>query len=96
MTFQFEKLTTSAQAAVANAQTLAGGKGHAEITPIHLLLALLKEADGIVPAVIDKIGDTRTQLTTTVESEVERLPSSNSSSQPACLLYTSPSPRDRG
>ena len=67
MTFQFEKLTTSAQAAVANAQTLAGGKGHAEITPIHLLLALLKEADGIVPAVIDN-----------------------------CLLYTSPSPRDRG
>ena len=83
MTFQFEKLTTSAQAAVANAQTLAGGKGHAEITPIHLLLALLKEADGIVPAVIDKIGDTRTQLTGIVESEVERLPSSNSSSQPA-------------
>ncbi len=83
MTFQFEKLTTNAQAAVANAQTLAGGKGHAEIAPIHLLLALLKEADGIVPAVIDKIGDTRTQLTTTVESEVERLPSSTSTSQPS-------------
>ena len=83
MTFQFEKLTTNAQAAVANAQTLAGGKGHAEITPIHLLLALLKEADGIVPAVIDKIGDARAQLTNTVESEIERLPSSNSSSQAA-------------
>ena len=48
-----------------------------------MLLTLLKEADGIVPAVIDKIGDTRTQLTTTVESEIERLPSSNSSSQAA-------------
>ena len=83
MTFQFEKLTTSAQAAVANAQTLAGGKGHAEISSIHLLLALLKEADGIVPAVIDKIGPSRQQLTTTVESEVERLPSSTSSSSPA-------------
>ena len=83
MTFQFEKLTTNAQAAVANAQTLAGGKGHAEIAPIHLLLALLNESDGIVPAVIDKIGDTRTQLTTTVESEVGRLPSSTSTSQPS-------------
>ncbi len=83
MTFQFEKLTTSAQAAVANAQTLAGGKGHAEIAPLHLLLALLKEAGGIVPAVIDKIGNARSQLTSTVESEVERLPSSNSASQPS-------------
>ncbi|MDB2687768.1 hypothetical protein N9Y42_11215 [Mariniblastus sp.] len=83
MTFQFEKLTTSAQAAVANAQTFAGGKGHAEITPIHLLLALLKEADGVVPAVVDKIGESREQLTSTVESEVERLPSSTSSSSPS-------------
>ena len=83
MTFQFEKLTTSAQAAVANAQTLAGGKGHAEISPIHLLLALLKESEGVVPAVVDKIGDSRPQLTSTVESEVERLPSSTSSSSPS-------------
>ena len=83
MTFQFEKLTTSAQAAVANAQTLAGGKGHAEIQPIHLLLSLLKESEGVVPAVVDKIGDSRTQLTSTVESEVERLPSSTSSSSPS-------------
>ena len=83
MTFQFEKLTTSAQAAVANAQTLAGGKGHAEISPIHLLLALLKESEGVVPAVVDKIGDSRPQLTSTVESEVERLPASISSSSPS-------------
>ena len=83
MTFQFEKLTTSAQAAVANAQTLAGGKGHAEISPIHLLLSLLKEAEGIVPAVVDKIGESRNQLTSTVESEVDRLPSSTSSSSPS-------------
>ena len=83
MTFQFEKLTTSAQAAVANAQTLAGGKGHAEILPIHLLLALLKESEGVVPAVVDKIGESRPQLTSTVESEVERLPSSTSTSSPS-------------
>jgi ATP-dependent Clp protease ATP-binding subunit ClpB len=81
MTFQFEKLTTSAQAAVANAQTLAGGKGNPEITPLHLLLALLNESGGIVPSLIDKIGAPKNQLVSTLEGEVNRLPSSTSASQ---------------
>ena len=41
MSFRFEKLTTKAQEAIANAQLMAGGKGHAEITPLHLLSSLL-------------------------------------------------------
>ena len=82
MTFRFEKLTTKAQEAIANAQSYAGSQGHAEITAIHVLLALLQESDGIVPALVDKIEAPRQQLTDTVRSEVERLPSSSSSSQP--------------
>lgn len=80
MTFQFEKLTTSAQAAVANAQTFSGSKGNPEITPIHLLLALINESGGIVPALIDKIGAPKNQLVSTVEAEINRQPSSTSSS----------------
>ena len=56
MSFRFEKLTTKAQEAVANAQTMAGGKGHPQITALHLLGSLLQETDGIVLPLISKIG----------------------------------------
>lgn len=83
MSFRFEKLTTKAQAAIANAQVLAGSKGNVEIQPIHLLQTLLDDDGGITSAIIEKIGAPIDQLKTIVASEVDRLPSSNSGSTPA-------------
>ena len=80
MSFRFEKLTTKAQEAIANSQTLAGGKGHAEITPLHLLTALLGESDGIVRPLLEKAGAPVNQLIEMVDSELDRLPSSTGGS----------------
>ena len=72
MTFQFDKLTAKAQEAVATAQSLASG--NPEMTPLHLLTALLGERDGIVAPLLSKLNVDKEQLATTVSSEVERLP----------------------
>ena len=80
MSFRFEKLTTKAQEAIANAQTSAGGKGHAEITPLHLLAALLGESDGIVRPLLEKASAPVDQLVQMVDAEIGRMPSSSGGS----------------
>ena len=82
MSFQFEELTTKGREVVANAQSLASGKGHPEIQPLHLLECLLKQSDGIVPSLLNKISVPVDQLAGIVASELERLPSSTGSSSP--------------
>ena len=50
------KLTEKAQQAVLQAQELAGQYNHSEIEPEHILLALVRQADGVVPQVLSKMG----------------------------------------
>jgi len=52
-----DKFTQKAQEAVLDAQRLAADYNHSQIEPDHLLLALLRQEDGVVPQVIARIGD---------------------------------------
>ena len=52
---RFEKFTTKLQEALAEAQSLAVGRDHPFIEPQHLLLALLEQGDGSVPALVAKL-----------------------------------------
>lgn len=47
--------TTRSQQAVLRAQRLAEEFNHQEVEPIHLLVALLEESEGVVPAIVTKI-----------------------------------------
>jgi ATP-dependent Clp protease ATP-binding subunit ClpB len=49
------RLTEKAQDAVVTAQNLATQMNHAEVTPEHLLVALIEQADGIVPSILRKL-----------------------------------------
>jgi ATP-dependent Clp protease ATP-binding subunit ClpB len=71
MAFRFDKLTIKAQEAVAGAQSLATDRGHAQVEPLHLLAALLRESDGIVGPILDRIGANRSQLDEIIEAELE-------------------------
>src|SRR5919197_5697040 len=51
----FKKLTEKAQEAVMTAQNLASEMTHAEITPEHLLVALVEQEHGIVPSILRKM-----------------------------------------
>ncbi|HET7435162.1 MAG TPA: ATP-dependent chaperone ClpB, partial [Thermoanaerobaculia bacterium] len=52
----FNKLTVKAQEAVAEAQNLARSAGNPELTPEHLLLALVRQDGGIVAPILNKLG----------------------------------------
>jgi ATP-dependent Clp protease ATP-binding subunit ClpB len=62
----FNKLTVKAQEAFVDAQNLARGAGNPELTPEHLLLALVRQDGGIVGPILNKLGVTPA----TVEAEV--------------------------
>src|SRR5688572_21725120 len=49
------KLTEKAQEALLAAQSLAGERSHAEMTPEHLLLTLIEQQGGIVPSIVRKL-----------------------------------------
>src|SRR5438105_6401421 len=51
----FKKLTEKAQEAVMTAQNIASEMTHAEITPEHLLVALVEQDNGIVPSILRKM-----------------------------------------
>ena len=52
--FRFDKLTQKAQEAVQKSQAIAEKNQHQGLTPLHLLIALASEHDGIVRPVLEK------------------------------------------
>src|SRR5919198_1110519 len=56
------KLTEKAQEAIAAAQRLAESRQHTQLEPEHLLAALIEQEGGVVPAVLDKLGLTPSQV----------------------------------
>jgi ATP-dependent Clp protease ATP-binding subunit ClpB len=68
----FNKLTVKAQEAVSEAQNLARGAGNPELTPEHLLLALLRQEGGIVTPILNKLGLQPGQIEAEVTAEVAK------------------------
>ncbi|MBI4778733.1 hypothetical protein HY792_07445 [Candidatus Desantisbacteria bacterium] len=71
---RFDKLTLKAQEAIAQAQEMALDEGHQEVTPEHLLSALLKQKEGIVVPLLGKLGINLHQLSNQIELELKKLP----------------------
>jgi ATP-dependent Clp protease ATP-binding subunit ClpB len=74
MAFRFDKLTIKAQEAVQRAQELAADRGNPQIDPLHLLASLVSEEEGIVKPLLDKIGVNLSQLSRTIEGELNHFP----------------------
>jgi len=75
---QMDKFTIKAAEAIQRAQQLAQDAGNPEVTPLHLLAALVSPgADsngGVVVPLLEKAGGHVGQIRTMVESELKRLP----------------------
>jgi ATP-dependent Clp protease ATP-binding subunit ClpB len=82
MPFRFDKFTIKAQEAVQGAVELAASRGNPQVTPVHLLHALLHEREGIVRPLLEKIGADRGNLERIVEAELSHLPKMSGGSQP--------------
>jgi ATP-dependent Clp protease ATP-binding subunit ClpB len=82
MPFRFDKFTIKAQEAVQAAVELAATRGNPQVTPVHLIQALLAEREGIVRPLLEKIGTDRGHLERIVEAEVSHLPKVSGGAQP--------------
>ena len=71
---RMDKLTNQLQQALADAQSLALGRDHNFIEPVHLLSALLEQKGGSTRPVLQKAGANLAGLVTGVKSAVEALP----------------------
>jgi ATP-dependent Clp protease ATP-binding subunit ClpB len=74
MPLRLDKLTLKAREAIQAAQDLATDAGHQEIDGVHLLAALLSQKEGVVPAILDKLGADRAALLRRIQKELERRP----------------------
>ncbi len=83
MAIRWEKLTVKSQEAMQQAQGRAAEFGNPEIHPVHLLLALIEDREGVIPAVLEKIGVPTERLESTLHQIEEKLPRvQGNSSQP--------------
>ena len=82
MPFRFDKFTIKAQEAVQAAVELAANRGNPQVTPVHLIQALLAEREGIVRPLLEKIGTDRGHLERIVEAELSHLPKVSGGAQP--------------
>lgn len=74
MPFRFDKLTQKAQEAVQQAQGLAGENGNQSIHPLHLLVALTTEREGIVRPVLEKCGVQPDALLAEAQRQIANIP----------------------
>src|SRR6185436_18223419 len=68
----FNKLTVKAQEAVVEGQNLARGAGNPEVTPEHLLLALVRQEGGIVTPILNKLGVAPGTIEAEIAAEVAK------------------------
>ncbi|MBN1122341.1 MAG: ATP-dependent chaperone ClpB [Anaerolineae bacterium] len=79
------RFTQKAQQAVLDAQNLTREYEHSEITSEHLLLALLHQANGVVPEIVAQIGTRPTTITTELEHILSTRPKVHGSNVEAGL-----------
>ncbi|MBI5966668.1 MAG: ATP-dependent chaperone ClpB [Deltaproteobacteria bacterium] len=71
---RFDKFTLKAQEALQEAQALAEKHEHQQIEPEHLLYVLLRQSEGIVPQVFQKLGVPLPEIFSKIEDLLKRIP----------------------
>jgi len=68
------KLTTKSQEAIVDARHRASTAGHPYVEPVHLLLALLAQADGTARPLLAAVGASPDALQAQAQAALDRLP----------------------
>ncbi len=69
-----EKYTKKAQEAVLASQKIAGELNHQTIEPAHILLALLQQSDGIIPALVTRIAGSTQAILNELQTDLQNQP----------------------
>ena len=75
-----DRLTTKSQEAVSTAVRTAAAQGHPEVAPVHLLLALLDQGDGITGPLLSAVGADPKTVRTRAEAILAALPTASGAS----------------
>ena len=71
---KLDKFTQKSQEAIFQAQEIARDYNHQSIEPAHLLLALVRQEQGIVPAIVTKVAGSVQALREELQNELARRP----------------------
>jgi len=74
MSLNLNKYTEKAQEAILSAQELAQQLNHSQVMPGHLVMALLRQRDGVVPQILAKLGISVQEVASRVQAELQRMP----------------------
>ncbi|WP_299003571.1 ATP-dependent chaperone ClpB [uncultured Shewanella sp.] len=69
-----ERMTNKFQAAISDAQSLALGRDHQFIEPVHLMMSLLNQDGGSISGLLNQAGIQVSHLRSLLEQELESLP----------------------
>jgi len=70
---RMDKLTSKFQEALADAQSLALGKDHQFIEPVHIMIAMLDQQGGSIKPLLAQLGANSTLIRTELNKELARL-----------------------
>src|ERR1700756_3035930 len=83
MAIRWDKFTVKSQEAVQAATSLATESGNPEMLPLHMLVALLEDREGIIVPLLQKVGVPTEQLLSRANDALRKLPKvGGASSQP--------------
>ncbi|MCE9577597.1 MAG: ATP-dependent chaperone ClpB [Deltaproteobacteria bacterium] len=71
---RYDKLTVKAQESLASAREVAAARHHAEVSPEHLLIALIDQEGGLVPRVLAKLGADARVVKADLDRALAKLP----------------------
>ena len=74
MATRFDKFTVKAQEALQGTQDVASRFGNQQLEPLHLLLALIDQKEGIVPSLLARLGVPPASVAKEAEQAIENLP----------------------
>src|SRR5579872_7232873 len=74
MAIRWDKFTVKAQEAVQRAGELASEYANPEVLPLHVLIALLEDREGIVPPVLERVGAAPQAVLADAQRELQRVP----------------------
>jgi ATP-dependent Clp protease ATP-binding subunit ClpB len=81
-TMNFERLTTKSQEAIQAAHSLALRAGHPEILPEHVMIAILRQEQGIGAPLVELAGAHADRVVTALEGEIGKLPKVQGGAEP--------------
>jgi len=71
---KLDKFTVKVQEALMTAKSLAENNNHQQIEPVHILISLVEQQDGIARPLLQKLGINISHLLSDLRNELEKLP----------------------